>query len=115
MGRNFGSTHINEFPGDRIWYFTLRNNFSNVLWSKVPFFKSIRLAGYVNVMKNEITGQNRDFSAYKGFRISDGIYAETGFALTNILELFELGFTWKLTNTSDSSRDFYLTLTAVNF
>ncbi|MBX7042797.1 MAG: DUF5686 and carboxypeptidase regulatory-like domain-containing protein [Ignavibacteria bacterium] len=115
MGRNFGSTHINEFPGDRIWYVTLRNNFSNVLWSKVPFFKSIRLAGYVNVMRNEITGKNMDFSAYKGFRISDGIYAETGFALTNILELFELGFTWKLTNTSDSSRDFYLTLTAVSF
>lgn len=115
IGRNFGTTHINEFPGDEIYYLTLRNNFGNTFWRNVPFFKTIRLAGHLNFMRNFVTQENRDFSSFKGFRVSDGIYAEAGFSLTNILELFELGFTWKLTNTSDNSRDFYLTLTSVGF
>ncbi len=115
MGRNFGTTHVNEFPGDKVYYFTLKNNFGNTLWAKVPFFKTIRLSGYANFMRNEISDANKEFSAFKNIRVSQGIYAEAGFSLTNILELFELGFTWKLTNTSDSSRDFYLTLTSVGF
>lgn len=115
MGRNFGTTHINEFPGDKVYYFTLRNNFGNTLWRDVPFFGSINLAGYVNFMRNELSDANRDFSAYKGFRISEGIYTEAGIAMSNILELFELGFTWRLNNTSDGARTFYLTLTSVRF
>ncbi len=115
MGRNFGSTHINEFPGDKVYYLTLRNNFGNTLWRKVPFFKSINFAGYVNFMRNEISDANKEFSAYNGFRVSDGIYSEAGFALSNILELFELGFTWRLNNTDNGARMFYMTLVSTGF
>ena len=115
MGRNFGTTHINEFPGDKVYYLTLRNNFGNTLWREVPFFKSINFAGYINFMRNEISDANREFSAYKGFRISDGIYSEAGFALSNILELFELGFTWRRTNNYTGARTFYLTLVSTGF
>ncbi len=115
MGRNFGSTHINEFPGDKVYYLTLRNNFGNTLWRKVPFFKSINFAGYVNFMRNEISDANKEFSAYNGFRVSDGIYSEAGFALSNILELFELGFTWRLNNSDNGARMFYMTLVSTGF
>ncbi len=115
MGRNFGTTHINEFPGDKVYYLTLKNNFGNTLWRKVPFFKSINFAGYVNFMRNEISDANKEFSDYKGFRVSDGIYSEAGFALSNILELFELGFTWRLNNTDNGARIFYMTLVSTGF
>lgn len=115
MGRNFGNTHINEFPGDKVYYLTIRNNFGNTLWREIPVLKSVSLSGYVNFMRNEISDANKDFSAYNGFRISEGIYTEAGFKLGNIFDLLDLSFTWRVNNRFEDARNFYLTLTSVRF
>lgn len=111
----FKALKYQEFLGDRIFYINFENNFGKILWGGIPYISKWNLIGFFNAGRNEITQSNYDFASYKGFTISKGIYMETGFSISRILDIFRVDLAWRLNNKGSDGNKVYLNLTLDSF
>lgn len=111
----FKALKYQEFLGDRIYYLNIENNFGKILWGGIPYINRWNLIGFFNAGRNEISRSNYDLASYKGFTISDGIYMETGFSISRILDIFRVDFAWRLNNKGSDGNKVYLNLTLDSF
>ncbi len=111
----FKALKYQEFLGDRIFYLNFENNFGKILWGGIPFISKWNLIGFFNAGRNEITQSNYDLASYKGFSISEGIYMETGFSVSRILDIFRVDLAWRLNNKGSDGNKVYLNLTLDSF
>ncbi|MBK8981769.1 MAG: hypothetical protein IPM38_05455 [Ignavibacteria bacterium] len=102
----FLATVYNEFRGDRIFYLNFQNNFGKMLWGGVPVLKNFNLIGFFNAGRNHISEENYELAAFKGFKISEGIYMEAGFGISRILDIFRIDFAWRLNNPYKDNKRF---------
>ena len=87
-----------EYLGNKLYFLNFENDFGNILWSKVPFFKKLSLIGFINAGKSEISPSNLLLAASKNFSVTDKFYYEAGFGIDGILSLIRLDFAWRLNN-----------------
>ncbi|MBK8382144.1 MAG: hypothetical protein IPL16_09675 [Ignavibacteria bacterium] len=111
----FKALKYQEFLGDRIFYLNFENNFGKILWGGIPFISKWNLIGFFNAGRNEITQSNYDLASYKGFSISEGIYMETGFSVSRILDIFRVDLAWRLNNKGSDGNKVYLNLHWIRF
>jgi hypothetical protein len=88
----------NEYLGDKIYYLNLENNFGKLLWRNIPLLKSLDLITFFNAGRTELHNSNFNLIASKNFTVTDGIYMETGFAISRLLDLIRINFAWRLNN-----------------
>lgn len=111
---SFKTMGYREYLGDKIYYLNLEDNFGNFLWSKIKFIRRWNLLGFVNIAKSEISAGNFALASYKNFLTTDNFFAETGFGISNVLDLFRLDFAWRLTN-KIGGRNFNFSISFLNF
>jgi len=95
---SFKAMKYREFLGDKLYFLNFENDFGNILWSRVPFFKKLSLIGFFNAGKSEISPSNLILAASKTFTVTDKVYYEAGFGLDGILSIIRLDFAWRLNN-----------------
>ncbi len=111
----FRAMQYNEFLGDKLFYFSLENNFGKLLWGNIPFIKNFNLIGFFAAGRTDISKENYEFAAFKNFSITKGLYMETGFGISRILDLFRVDFAWRLNNPYKGKTWFFVNLTGDTF
>lgn len=115
IGLLFKAMKYQEFLGDRIFYFNLENNFGKLLWGNIPILNNWNLIGFFGAATNEITNSNFHLASFKDFTLSKGIYAEAGFGISRILDIFRIDFAWRLNNYSSGKNGLFLNLSLDSF
>lgn len=115
IGMGFNAMTYQEFLGDRIFYFHFENNFGKILWGGIPYINKWNLILFFSAGKNLITDQNYQLASYKSFTLSNGIYMETGFGISRLLDIFRANFAWRLNNHERDKGGVYLNLSVDSF
>lgn len=106
-----GAAGYQEFLGDRLYYFNFENDFGKLLWGNIPVLKDWDLVALFNIGRIEISDNNRMLSLFNNYKATDGYYVEAGFRIQNIFNIFDLNFSWRLTNRNPGKNfDFYIML-----
>lgn len=115
IGMGFNAMTYQEFLGDRIFYFHFENNFGKILWGAVPYINKWNLIWFFGAGRNLITDQNFELASYKNFTISRGLYMETGFGISRLLDIFRVNFAWRLNNPEKDKGGVYMNLIVDSF
>ena len=95
---SFRTMDYQEYLGDKIYYFNFENNFKNIFWAKAPVIGKLNLIGLFSAGKSEISPSNLQVAASKNFSLTRGVFMETGFGISGILDILRCDFVWRLNN-----------------
>jgi Family of unknown function (DUF5686)/CarboxypepD_reg-like domain len=95
---SFTALNYQEFLGDRLFYFKFENDFGKLFWARIPVINNFNLIGFVNMGRSFINDANYQLASYKSFSSTHGVYAEAGFGISRILDIFRIDFAWRLNN-----------------
>lgn len=109
----FVTMEYNEFLGDKIYYGNIENNFGKILWGNIPILRNFDLIGFFNFGRSFISDENLTLAKNNLSLITDGIFAEAGFGIGNIIDLFRINFGWRLNN-FNNGKNFKFSLSLVN-
>lgn len=101
------ANNYSEFMGDEVYVINIKNNFGRIFPQSIPILRRMNLVGYFNAFKTNITERNFELSTDKNFSTTKGFFTETGFGFTRILDFFEIGFIWRLSNYKDGSNFYF--------
>jgi hypothetical protein len=99
----FSNMDYREFYGDKLFYFLIENDFGKIFPASVPLFKSMRFKGYFNAGRSYMSGNALTLNKDKNLPATQGLFMETGFAFTDILDFVAVYFGWRLNNYSDGN------------
>lgn len=109
----FVTMEYDEFLGDRIYYGNIENNFGKILWGNIPILRNFDLLGFFNIGRSFISNGNLILAKNNSSLITDGIFAEAGFGIGNILDFFRINFGWRLNN-FHSGKNFKFSISLIN-
>lgn len=105
----FAALSYGEFFGDNVYYFNLDYKFGRFLPKRIPILGNIQLQAFFNAGKTTMSDNAYALSPDKNLKTTDGIALETGFAITNILDVVKMHFSWRLNNFGDGKFLFFFT------
>ncbi len=111
---SFRTMGYREFLGDNLYYLSLENDFGNIISPKILFLKKIRLIGFFNAGRSQISTQNLAFLPVGTNLQTDKTFIEVGFGLGGILDILRLDFAWRLTNRRPGS-NFNFSISLLNY
>ena len=111
---SFRTMNYREFLGDNLYYLSVENDFGNILSPKIIFLKKIRLIGFFNAGRSEISTQNLAFLPAGTNPQTDKTFIEAGFGIGGIMDLLRLDFAWRLTNRRPGS-NFNFSISLLNY
>lgn len=94
----FYTMNYREYAGDRLYRINFENDFGKLIFGNIPILKKFSLIGFFNAGRSFMSDRNNYLLQYKALYSTDGIYAESGFAIGRILEVMRVNFAWRLTN-----------------
>lgn len=98
-----------DYYGDKLFYFLFDNDFGKIFPSSVPVLKSINLIGFFNAGRSYLNSGSKDLSPNKDLFATNGVFMETGFILSNIMDFVDLYFGWRLSNYKEGNNfNFYV-------
>lgn len=94
----FYTMNYREYAGDRLYRINFENDFGKLIFGNIPVLKKFRLIGFFNAGRSFMSDRNNFLLPYKALYSTDGIYAESGFAIGRIFEVMRVNFAWRLNN-----------------
>ncbi len=89
-----------EFAADQQVSLLLEHNFEGLILNKIPLIKKMRLRE-VFMFKMAYSSLDKNKTAFldmpEGLKGLNGFYSEIGFGIHNILKMFQVQFSWRLT------------------
>ena len=98
---SFRTMGYREYLGDRLYYFSLENDFGNLFPVKIGLLKKIHLIGFLNAGRSEISDNSLKLFPTGLLYQTNKTYLEAGLGLGGIFDLLRIDFTWRLNNRKD--------------
>jgi len=103
----FSVMDYGEFYGDKLWYFNLENNFGKLFPPTIKFLKSINFIGFLNIGRSYLSSDILPKYSFDAVKPTNGTFVETGFGISNILNLVRFNLGWRLNNYKQGSNFTY--------
>ena len=94
----FYTMNYREYAGDRLYRINFENDFGKLIFGNIPILKKFSFIGFFNAGRSFMSDRNSFLLPDKALYSTDGIYAESGFAIGRILEVMRVNFAWRLNN-----------------